>query len=62
MVGGDDKNDMGYLYKAMDHAKLELDLGSNALTFNAIRMLSQTTSTSQCERNWSTFNLIHSKV
>ncbi|MQM09183.1 hypothetical protein Taro_042047, partial [Colocasia esculenta] len=28
----------------------------------AIRVLSQTTSSSQCERNWSTFSLIHTKV
>ena len=27
----------------------------------AIRILSQTASSSGCERNWSTFNLIHSK-
>ncbi|MQL98785.1 hypothetical protein Taro_031496, partial [Colocasia esculenta] len=33
--------------------------GTNPLTYVAVRVLSQTTSSSQCERNWSTFNLIH---
>ncbi|XP_057980445.1 uncharacterized protein LOC131166149 [Malania oleifera] len=28
----------------------------------AIRVLNQTTSVSNCERNWSTFNLIHTKT
>ncbi|MQL84713.1 hypothetical protein Taro_017223 [Colocasia esculenta] len=34
----------------------------NPLARIAIRVLSQTTSSSQCERNWSTFSLIHTKV
>ncbi|MQL71597.1 hypothetical protein Taro_003917, partial [Colocasia esculenta] len=29
--------------------------GTNPLTYVAVRVLSQTTSSSQCERNWSTF-------
>ncbi|MQL71227.1 hypothetical protein Taro_003545 [Colocasia esculenta] len=37
-------------------------LGNNALAFIAIRVLRQTTSASQCERNWSTFNHVHSKI
>jgi len=32
------------------------------LTHIAIKVLSQTTAASQCERNWSTFSLIHSKI
>ncbi|MQM16552.1 hypothetical protein Taro_049511 [Colocasia esculenta] len=102
MVNGNNKNDTGFLYEAIDRVKLELrqslprdykkwwkiidhkwennlyhdlhvagdwwimvnnrDLGSNALTFIAIWVLSQTTSASQCDRNWSMFSLIHSKV
>ncbi|MQM00044.1 hypothetical protein Taro_032769 [Colocasia esculenta] len=31
------------------------------LAYVAIRVLSQTTSTTECERNWSTFGLIHTK-
>ncbi|MQL83980.1 hypothetical protein Taro_016478 [Colocasia esculenta] len=103
MVDGEDKNDMGYLYEAMDKVKerlrekhpmtfqkwwriidtrwestlhydlhtavvgyvIQLDYKTgqrNPLARIAIRILSQTTSSSQCERNWSTFSLIHTKV
>ncbi|MQL99084.1 hypothetical protein Taro_031805 [Colocasia esculenta] len=34
----------------------------NPLARIAIKVLSQTTLSSQCERNWSTFSLIHTKV
>ncbi|MQL81287.1 hypothetical protein Taro_013731, partial [Colocasia esculenta] len=36
--------------------------GTNPLTYVAVRVLSQTTSSSPCERNWSTFSLIHTKI
>ncbi|MQL86980.1 hypothetical protein Taro_019515, partial [Colocasia esculenta] len=35
---------------------------TNPLMYVAKRVLSQTTSSSQCERNWSTFSLIHTKI
>ena len=37
-------------------------VGTNPLTYVAVRVLSQTTSSSPCERNWSTFSLIHTKI
>ncbi|MQM05521.1 hypothetical protein Taro_038334, partial [Colocasia esculenta] len=36
--------------------------GTNPLAYVAIRVLSQITSSSLCERNWSTFSLIHTKI
>ncbi|MQL72943.1 hypothetical protein Taro_005297, partial [Colocasia esculenta] len=36
--------------------------GTNPLMYVAMRVLSQTTSSSPCERNWSTFSLIHTKI
>jgi len=38
------------------------DRGRNALAYIVVRVLSQTTAASQCERNWSTFSLIHSRI
>ncbi|MQL77013.1 hypothetical protein Taro_009410, partial [Colocasia esculenta] len=35
---------------------------ASTLTYVAVRVLSQTTSSSPCERNWSTFSLIHTKI
>ncbi|MQL68366.1 hypothetical protein Taro_000620, partial [Colocasia esculenta] len=35
---------------------------TNPLAYVAVRVLSQTTSSSPCERNWSTFSLIHIKI
>ncbi|XVF23558.1 hypothetical protein REPUB_Repub13aG0048900 [Reevesia pubescens] len=97
MCDGDEKPTMGYIYEAIDRAKLAIkkdcryyhryweiidrrwssqlhnDLhsaaewwihyGSCALELQriAVRVLSQTTSSSNCERNWSTFSLIHTK-
>ncbi|KAL7251221.1 hypothetical protein ACSBR1_013116 [Camellia fascicularis] len=98
LVDGDEKPTMGFIYEAMDRAKLAIkkncryyvdywkiidnrwafqlhtDLhaaaewwihyGTSALALQKVpvRVLSQTTSSSNCERNWSTFSLIHTKT
>ncbi|MQM04756.1 hypothetical protein Taro_037564, partial [Colocasia esculenta] len=36
--------------------------GTNPVTYVTVKVLSQTTSSSPCERNWSTFSLIHTKI
>nr|XP_018686484.1 PREDICTED: uncharacterized protein LOC103994246 [Musa acuminata subsp. malaccensis]XP_018686485.1 PREDICTED: uncharacterized protein LOC103994246 [Musa acuminata subsp. malaccensis]XP_018686486.1 PREDICTED: uncharacterized protein LOC103994246 [Musa acuminata subsp. malaccensis]XP_018686487.1 PREDICTED: uncharacterized protein LOC103994246 [Musa acuminata subsp. malaccensis] len=48
----------------MDPAEWWLQFGGDAPNLRkvAIRVLSQTTTSSGCERNWSTFALIHTKV
>ncbi|XP_042394012.1 uncharacterized protein LOC121984907 [Zingiber officinale] len=48
----------------MDAAEWWLQYGGPAPNLKkiAVRILSQTTSSSGCERNWSTFSLIHTKV
>ncbi|XP_042378810.1 uncharacterized protein LOC121971552 [Zingiber officinale] len=48
----------------MDAAEWWLQYGGSAPNLKkiAVRILSQTTSSSGCERNWSTFSLIHTKV
>ena len=37
-------------------------IGVNALAGIAIRVLNQTTAASECERNWTTFSLVHTKL
>ncbi|XP_042375861.1 uncharacterized protein LOC121969699 [Zingiber officinale] len=48
----------------MDAAEWWLQYGGSAPNLKkiAVQILSQTTSSSGCERNWSTFSLIHTKV
>ncbi|KAL5812627.1 hypothetical protein ACOSQ3_027577 [Xanthoceras sorbifolium] len=51
LVDGDRKPAMGFVYEELLQAKEKNQSG----TEQSIRILSLTTSSSECERNWSTF-------